>query len=261
MSLDPEKTSTSDIALDIPDYSRSSSSSVDSSLNSSPAEDDDATSFPEPTETIHPLRNKSSIKFAPLPDLGPRTRRSTAPLGIAARSEMMRLRREHVQRQRAQHSPMWGDDEVVPAVRRHQAKGQARLDEDATYEDPFMAIGKAVKHAWRRVAHKTKQQPEDELGQDDTKVVRSVLDISRPNDDATRRLDQGDGEMEEEEEGRVWEEEVGEMFQNRFSQTETLIDGRGKYSRTKRLDIIITMTPATPTQETHPEHDIEPRAI
>ncbi|KAF9557153.1 hypothetical protein CPC08DRAFT_725285 [Agrocybe pediades] len=47
------------------------------------------------TSSLPPTNSTLSVKFAPLPQIAPRKRRSTAPLGMAARGQLMRRRRGH----------------------------------------------------------------------------------------------------------------------------------------------------------------------
>ncbi|KAE9409756.1 hypothetical protein BT96DRAFT_913260, partial [Gymnopus androsaceus JB14] len=52
------------------------------------------TNSPSPLPHTHSLTRIPSVQFAPLPQLAPRKRKSSVPLGIAARSAMMQRRRQ-----------------------------------------------------------------------------------------------------------------------------------------------------------------------
>ncbi|KAF5386617.1 hypothetical protein D9615_001541 [Tricholomella constricta] len=151
------------------------SSSVNSSLVSSPTGIlSTSTSISASTSTststtasTSSLPDRPSISFAPLPELAPRRRRSTAPLGMAARSQLMR-RRRHLQNsfENEGGNAMWTDEEMEQqrqvamneARRRHYQHHYYDEDEDMEGEDPFLALGKLVKGAgksiWRRVSQR-----------------------------------------------------------------------------------------------------------
>ncbi|KAG2363411.1 hypothetical protein BDR07DRAFT_1460297 [Suillus spraguei] len=99
-----------------------------------------------------------TVKFAPLPSPDPNRKRSTLPLGVAARS-----RRRHPAREgRQQGRPLWNYD---PAA-------------DPLLEDPLVTFGKFVKSTtkslWRRVRERNELMNQVEPVQHDQD---DVLDI------------------------------------------------------------------------------------
>lgn len=108
-----------------------------------------------------------NVKFAPLPDMGPRKKRSM-PLGVAARSRMVRRRKtqggEPGAQPRVVATPMWTDEEME--VQRHRlAKAWEKEREKRNYypeldengepiEDPITALGKLVKVAGKQLWNK-----------------------------------------------------------------------------------------------------------
>lgn len=112
-----------------------------------------------------------NVKFAPLPDLGPRKRRGI-PLGVAARSRLVRRRRAAVLEGGAQQypvsAPMWTDEEMEEQRQRLARAWESEregsgyysdVDESGEpYEDPLAVFGKIVKDAgkqlWQKVAHR-----------------------------------------------------------------------------------------------------------
>ncbi|KAG6815179.1 hypothetical protein H0H93_010656 [Arthromyces matolae] len=139
-------------------------SSPDSSLVPSPTGILSVSSSTTSSSTS--LEGKLNVKFAPLPELAPRKRRSVMPLGVAARSQMMVRRRQ----QRAAHvdaynnSPMWTPEELEKQREIAMREGRRRVNhhhlvsEEEGAEDPFLALGKMVKVAgqsiWRKVSSK-----------------------------------------------------------------------------------------------------------
>jgi hypothetical protein len=100
-----------------------------------------------------------NVKFAPLPNVGPRDVRSTRPLGVAARSRMLQQKRgprmQGVQRQPRTWSDCDdGHDDLIP--------------DEAREEDPLEVFGRFIasksKSLWRRVSSKGKQSRKDETG-------------------------------------------------------------------------------------------------
>lgn len=84
----------------------------------------------------------TSVKFAPLPEIGPRKRRSNHPIGIAARSQMLQQRKENAGTQGIYRKPpLWSD-----------------LEEEVEEKDPLEVLGRLIagksKSFWRRVASK-----------------------------------------------------------------------------------------------------------
>jgi hypothetical protein len=119
-----------------------------------------------------------NVKFAPLPELEQKRKKHHVPMGIAARGPMMRKRRQQMgldnpeQREYPsddcvvvvnEGNPMWTQEEIQRhVVRQMVASEQARLraayeplgrDEDENEEeDPFVALGRAMKVTWRKMA-------------------------------------------------------------------------------------------------------------
>ncbi|KAI3603428.1 hypothetical protein WG66_014323 [Moniliophthora roreri] len=120
-----------------------------------------------------------NVKFAPLPQLAPRKRKSNTPLGVAARGQMMRQRRARMMGENPDAHPqpngnvviggrrvvgggaMWTEDEmdahanrIAAAEARHRAMNSNEyLDEDGEeMEDPFVALGRMVKGAWKKMS-------------------------------------------------------------------------------------------------------------
>lgn len=151
--------------------------------------------------------NPLNVKFAPLPQLAPRKRRSTAPLGMAARSQLVNRRRRNYPQYYQEapppepeyttptHDPMWTEEELaqararqIAAAEKEQKKAEAKAGK-GTEEDPFMVFGKMVKGVWKKVAKKDKkgrrtpeglsgdpEKQQDELGQSEVVVEDEKLD-------------------------------------------------------------------------------------
>ncbi|KAF8163672.1 hypothetical protein B0H34DRAFT_795351 [Crassisporium funariophilum] len=201
------------LSLEIPSTSSDPTSSAASSVYSSPTELTPSTEsgFATPATTVELTTSEATtpatsttttatastsslptlnVRFAPLPELAPRKRRSTAPLGMAARGQLMRRRRghnEHAVQSVAVASGMWTDEEMEEQRRRHEALAArhaqysataaalaAREDEqeddeddkrsgkkrgdDEDVDDPFLVLGRMMKGAgktfWRKVSNK-----------------------------------------------------------------------------------------------------------
>ncbi|KAF8503680.1 hypothetical protein F5888DRAFT_1020733 [Russula emetica] len=98
----------------------------------------------------------ANVQFAPLPEINPRDRRSTRPLGMAARSQMLQQRRQ-IQMQNGQRHPrVWSDPDDRP------------MDyiSDEEEEDPLETFVRFIadksKSLWKRVTSKAKPSDEDE---------------------------------------------------------------------------------------------------
>jgi len=108
---------------------------------------------PNGSTSIHTVRTSLSVKFAPLPELAPRKRKSSVPLGMAARSQLVRRRRNYayadpdmsphynvVNPQTGETTATWTEEElaqlrmqqVAAAVRERQRREQAAAE--AAYE-------------------------------------------------------------------------------------------------------------------------------
>lgn len=155
------------LSVDIP--ATYPSSSVESSLTSSPTGilgSSTSASLPNPSNL--------NVRFAPLPQLAPRKRRSTAPMGVAARAQIMQRRRAVYGNDQSYHhsnSPMWTDEELA-----QRGGSQLQVRDEEELEDPFLMFGRMVKGAgkqlWRKVSHKDiqKEKEKDEKGKESTKV-------------------------------------------------------------------------------------------
>ncbi|KAG8217785.1 hypothetical protein J3R82DRAFT_5947 [Butyriboletus roseoflavus] len=117
-----------------------------------------------PESLLHDIRSSlgsshsaPTVKFAPLPQTGPRRKRSLAPLGVPARSR----RRRAIQQEGG--SLLWSVDPDVP-------------EEDM--EDPIVAFAKFVKRTgktlWRRVRQSNKAASQENVPYS----AEPVLDIS-----------------------------------------------------------------------------------
>jgi len=143
-----------------------------------------------------------SISFAPLPTMEARKRKSSAQMGVAARSRMLQQRR--AARMQALDAV---DDDAPPANIWKDTSGGAEEDEDG---DPFLAFGQFMKGAgkglWRKVlvkdVNKLKEKKKDKRQgnvQGETvppMPVNYIVELSRDMVDA------------EDNEGHVWEEEI-----------------------------------------------------
>ena len=138
-----------------PPLPRSSLDAADpsSSGSTTPALSDDS----QPPLAEHTIRysvslptipSTATVKFAPLPEIGPRRRRSNYPLGVAARSQMLQQRRENTRMYR--QPLLWSEDlDERPTM---------HVPEEVEEEDPLEALGRLIanksKSLWRRVAFK-----------------------------------------------------------------------------------------------------------
>ncbi|KAG6907081.1 hypothetical protein DXG01_010653 [Tephrocybe rancida] len=140
-------------------------SSADSSLAPSPTGILSACSSHASSSTS--LEARLNVKFAPLPELAPRKRRSAAPLGMAARTQMIARRRQQrvVYVDAYQSNSMWTEEELEQQRELAMNEGQRRhsqhhllSDEEDAMDDPFLALGRMVKVAgksiWRKVSNK-----------------------------------------------------------------------------------------------------------
>lgn len=120
-----------------------------------------------------------NVQFAPLPEINPRDRRSTRPLGMAARSQMLQQRR-NIQMQSGQRHPrVWSDPDDRPMV----------CIPDEEEEDPLETFVRFIadksKSLWKRVTSKTKQSDEDETASEST-VEGERRDRLNPTAEARR---------------------------------------------------------------------------
>ena len=128
-------------SLDVGQASSSSSSTPSTpSLFERPLEE-------SPLPVVPPAVN---VQFAPLPEIGPRDRRSNYPLGVAARSRMIQQKRNS----RVQ-SHEWSDTNGRPVV-------CIPVEEDDVL-DPFVRfIADKSKSLWKRVVSKAKPSEKEE---------------------------------------------------------------------------------------------------
>ncbi|KAJ8522399.1 hypothetical protein ONZ45_g1060 [Pleurotus djamor] len=123
-----------------------------------------------PTTTLN-------VRFAPLPDLSKRKKRYHQPLGVAARSEIMRKRKAALAGAEygasGEQDPTWSESDGQHQHHRHHRSHPRRTimgdNEEELLEDPFITLGKMVKGAskllWRKVSHKrTEKGDEGEEG-------------------------------------------------------------------------------------------------
>jgi hypothetical protein len=189
-----------------------------------------------------------NVKFAPLPQLAPRKRRSTTPLGIASRAQMMRRRRAGMPGYDMNGDPlpptppMWTQEEVDRHTQRilEERSGQPERDID----DPFLTLGKIVKGAgkkfWGKVNNTNNNkrpgegdEKEKEKGGVDAGAVRSggAVVVAERLVLATISGDNAPSQGQ----GGVWEEEVGDRFPLNVSQTETIVEGQYSWSAAATL--------------------------
>lgn len=97
-----------------------------------------------------------NVQFAPLPEINPKDRKSTRPLGMAARSQMLQQRRQIQMQTGQQHPRVWSDPDDRPVV----------YISDEEEEDPLETfvhfIADKSKSLWKRVTSKARQSDEDE---------------------------------------------------------------------------------------------------
>ncbi|KIY70405.1 hypothetical protein CYLTODRAFT_183854 [Cylindrobasidium torrendii FP15055 ss-10] len=111
-----------------------------------------------------PSTASGNIKFAPLPELAPRRRKSSVPLGVAARSQMMARRRGQPIVEPG--TGVWTEQEMEDHRRR--VTGEQRGD----VEDPFLALGRIMKGAWRKMNGKEEKPSVPKTG----RVVTGMVD-------------------------------------------------------------------------------------
>ncbi|KAF7370977.1 hypothetical protein MSAN_00731900 [Mycena sanguinolenta] len=179
-----------------------------------------------------------NVKFAPLPQLAPRKRRSTAPMGIASRGAVMRRRRAGTPGFDMNGDPlpptppMWTPEEVEAHTQRVLTeRGELPAVRDHA-EDPFLKMVKGAGKLWRKVNNNDKKKQGQGAPTAEVKGV-TVVSLERP---ALAVLPGGDNTPSGEEEGGVWEEEVGDRFPLNVGQTETIVEGQFPWSGTLKAD-------------------------
>ncbi|KAF8623350.1 hypothetical protein AX15_006422 [Amanita polypyramis BW_CC] len=145
------------------------------------------------------------VKFAPLPEMAPRKRRGM-PLGVAARSRLVRRRRAIVieggTQQYIVSTPMWTDEEMEEQrerlareweKERERREYYSEVGENGELEDPISAFGKFVKHAsknfWNKVASrdgKESSKPEKD------KEEQMKINESAEKDETGEKQEQGE---------------------------------------------------------------------
>ncbi|THV03938.1 hypothetical protein K435DRAFT_229284 [Dendrothele bispora CBS 962.96] len=204
----PPIPSNSTLALPVPGPRRHKSTGILMTSNgtrtrssSLPGSSSSLSSDPTPYTNVN-------IKFAPLPELAPRRRKSNVPLGVAARGQLMRRRRAMMYGETENGSPMWTEEETeahlkrqmegqekrsISLLRAMQEQEEKRGDDDA--EDPFVALGRLMKGAWKKMSGKDKSKgaavaatasgeapmpPEGEAGKDGQEETKS--DTAEPEE-------------------------------------------------------------------------------
>ncbi|KAH9950329.1 hypothetical protein B0H21DRAFT_724391 [Amylocystis lapponica] len=146
------------------DSSRSSLSASSSTLDT-PSHSSCHTSILRSSSSFTlPSLSRTSVSFAPLPEMDPRRRKSSMQLGVAARSRMLHNRRV-LREQARQHGPVpppmpvWSDIDDGVA---EDARAQEYADTAEDVPDPLVSLGKLVRGAsrslWRRVSQKDAQK-------------------------------------------------------------------------------------------------------
>ena len=157
-SFTPGDETTSEITSSLDSLKRFSTIDPGRRASLQPSEQDDEKTLKE---------QRLNVTFAPLPDLGPRKRRGM-PLGVAARSRLVRRRRASVTEGGPQQfpvsTPMWTDEEMEDQRQRlaraweNERDGRdyySDVDENGEpYEDPLAAFGKIVKDAGKQLWHR-----------------------------------------------------------------------------------------------------------
>ncbi|KAI0034031.1 hypothetical protein K488DRAFT_84365 [Vararia minispora EC-137] len=193
--------------------------------------DDNATDVSS-TQELHTVRSSSSlptrppspcpnVKFAPLPSIEPRRRKSNVKLGVAARSRMIQARRNG-----GKMPPDWADADEAPVQRPPPPPGG---------EDPFEVFGRFVvgktRSLWRKMSSPQLQPTPVVVGEtvDETAVAADhkvadlgAIDVVAPH--IKHRFVRADEASPPstvscpptENEGGVWEDEVGEQYQLRM---------------------------------------------
>ncbi|KAG6817772.1 hypothetical protein H0H87_003180 [Tephrocybe sp. NHM501043] len=180
----------------------------------------DSSLAPSPTGILSPssshtssstsLDERPNVKFAPLPELGPRKRRG-GPLGIAARTQMVARRR--MQRMAYvdayQNNPMWTEEELEQ--QRVFAMNQGRLrhaqhhllaeEDEEGADDPFLALGRMVKGAGKSLWRKVSNQELSKQVKKDIQTETPTSSILMGEAEGKKSLESaGDERVEEEEE-------------------------------------------------------------
>ncbi|KIK06144.1 hypothetical protein K443DRAFT_674703 [Laccaria amethystina LaAM-08-1] len=251
------------LTVEIPSSTSSTedrSSSLDSSQTSWPTGiQGSSTSTPTSASCSSLPIHHLTIKFAPLPELAPRKRRSTAPLGMAARTQLTRRRRAGAPHAHSRSPttmtttaagesvvahPMWTEEEMEEHKRRQVEQHRLRVMKEEGGEgvdDPLLVLGRLVKGAgkqlWRKVSHRDRDRQGREREKEKDGKERDGREKEKTKAEDAVRLalttisSNGEGKTEdtptkekEDEDGRtVWED--ANDFLN-VGQTETFLEGR-----------------------------------
>jgi len=161
------------------------------------------------------------------------------------------------------------EDESEPVYGwHHQCRTKNREQVD---EDPLQALGRIVKVAsktlWKQVSNKdvpaaaaaaATSMPNpmvDSKGKEDSETGSwTSIEVSPPPTlrpilgSISSNLTSNAADHHVDEEGLVWEEEIGNSFPLDISQTETIIEGRAVYSRsTSKVEVVSSIPPPSPS--------------
>jgi hypothetical protein len=212
-------------------------SSAESSQTSSP------TGILSPKHSQSQLHAHLSVTFAPLPQKDKRKRRSTVPLGIAARGQLVSRRRGGGHH----HSPMWTEEEVEEHMKRY-GNGNGYEEEGVEdVEDPFLVLGRMVKGAsksiWRRVSggHQGKKGVKQQGVLEDEQQQQQAAGPGVEQNLEQRREVDGSGT------DRVGEDSENESVSLTVDQTETIVEGTVQLSwiQPEELGLSISSSPTS----------------
>jgi len=230
------------LRVEIPSSSEGGSSSSTSSSQASPTGILDHT--PSTRTSTSSLRSQN-VQFAPLPEIAPRKRKSSAPLGMAARRQLAERRRQRLIEMNG--NPMWTDEEMEQQARR--SSGQREYTED---DDPFLVLGKLVKDAgrqlWKKMSNKDLKS-KGQNGPQESTDVPPVPAIPPTSEDGTLAesavSSAAQASSSQDTDKDSWtvlehtipqtndEVEVSEKKEDDYDPafgTQTIVDGRAKYS-------------------------------
>ena len=158
------------------------------------------------------------------------------------------------------------EDEPEPGHHRRRKKNGEQVDED----DPLHALGRIVKVAgktlWKRVSNKdvaaaaaaaaismpnskadSKEQEDSNTESPTSTKACSPLTLRPILGSITSNLTSNVDDHHAEEEGTVWEEEIGCCFPLDVSQTETIIEGRVYSRSTSKVQAMSNSPPPSPS--------------
>ncbi|KAH9966549.1 hypothetical protein BC827DRAFT_674898 [Russula dissimulans] len=136
----------------------SSSHSHSSSTPSTPStSSEDRSSSLRSSSSLRITPATANVKFAPLPQIGPRTRGLSRPLGVAARSALLQQRTNARIQGVPRHPRGWTDPDGRPV---------AFIPNEMQDEDPLEVLGRFIadksKSLWRRLSSNGKRSDKDE---------------------------------------------------------------------------------------------------